>query len=87
MEIDNMSGTGNVRFRVHRKRQQAQSINISNNTTCWYLMSRFYIGYTDIDLFDVVKSYYNMTEQGISGLVNNTVTSLFIIYHYCHDVK
>jgi len=27
MEIDKMSGTGNVRFRVHSKRQQAQSIN------------------------------------------------------------
>jgi len=31
MEIDKMSGTGNVRFRVHSKRQQAQSINISKH--------------------------------------------------------
>jgi len=29
MEIDN--GTGNVRFRVHLKRQQAQSISISKH--------------------------------------------------------
>ena len=33
MEIDMMSGTGNVRFRVHIKRQQAQNINISKHVT------------------------------------------------------
>ena len=31
MEIDQMSDTGVVRFRVHSKRQQAQSINISKH--------------------------------------------------------
>ena len=31
MEIDKMSDTGNVRFRVHIKRQQAQSIKIAKH--------------------------------------------------------